>query len=110
MSVKNHPIIGRATKIASPTMAQITSSVTICDTSVSVPPVPCFRGLVGLNNLQTLDLGQNRVADISQLARFENLTRLIVRGNPLSGKSIQTHISGFRKRGIRVAWEKPVAK
>ncbi|MCY3766582.1 MAG: hypothetical protein OXH06_14280 [Gemmatimonadetes bacterium] len=50
------------------------------------------------------------MTDLSHLAGLENLTRLIVCGNPLSRESIQTHIVEFRKRGVRVAWEGPRAE
>lgn len=72
--------------------------------------ISAIEPLAGLDSLQVLDLAHNRVTDLSHLAGLDNLARLIIRGNPLSMKSIRTLIPEFRKRWTRVAWESPRAE
>ena len=84
-------------------------------------------GLGSLASLSTLDLGSNRITEVSALGALESLTwlglsgngisdvapllrngeleRVILTSNPLSAKSIETHISELLRRGVSVAFD-----
>ncbi len=63
--------------------------------------------LSGLENLDLLHLYGNDIVDVSPLLANEGLDRgdsLDISGNPLSGESLDTHISELRSRGVRVEY------
>ena len=58
-----------------------------------------------MTNLGSLDLRENSVSDLSPLAGLTHLGRLELSGNPLSDRSITTHIPALHRRGTTVSFE-----
>ena len=63
--------------------------------------------LAGLTQLTTLELLDNNITDISPLLKL-NLTRLDIRGNPLSKESIRIHIPAMQAKGILVYFDNTI--
>ena len=63
---------------------------------------PDLSALSHLPRLTRLDLGLNRITDVSPLLSLRNLRTLTVVENPLSSESVYTHIPILQARGVDV--------